>query len=114
MTYNTISIARRFQLPPFLLKEMATPHVPRGIAEGLPVNVIFVVDIERSDPMYLVVSQHKINSTRHALANENVAIIFFPASRLIFVPRLPFERVRPAELYGHNSIKNEGRAHHLL
>ena len=77
MTHNTIGIARGFQLSPFLLKEMATPHVPRGITEGLSVNVFFVVDIERSDPMYLVVSQHRIDSTRHALANENVAITSF-------------------------------------
>jgi hypothetical protein len=114
MTHNIISIARRFQLSPFLLKDMAAPHVPRGIAEGLPINVFFVDNIERSDPMYVVVSQHKVNSTRHALANENVAVIFSPAPRLIFVPRFPLEGVRPAESYGHNNIMIKGRAHHLL
>lgn len=93
---------------------MATPHVPRGIAEGLPFDVIFVVDIERGDPMCLEVSQHKINSTLNALANENVAIIFFPTSGLIFVSRFPFKRGRPAESYGHDNIMNEGRTHHLL
>ncbi len=86
---------------------MATPHVPCGIIEGLPVNVIFVIDIERSDPMYLVVSQHKINSTRHALANKNVAVIFFPMPHLIFISRFPFKGVRPAELHGHDNIINE-------
>ncbi len=114
MTHDTIGIARGLQLSPFLLKVMATPHVPRGIIEGLPVNVIFVVDIERSDPMYLVVSQHKINSTRHALANKNVAVIFFPTPCLIFVSRFPFEGVRPAESHGHDNIINERRTHHLL
>lgn len=53
MTHDTISIARLFQPSPFLLKEMATAHAPRGIAEGLPVDIIFVADIERSDPMLL-------------------------------------------------------------
>jgi hypothetical protein len=42
---------RGLERSPFLLEVMATPHVPRGIAERLPVDVTFVVGVEGSNPV---------------------------------------------------------------
>jgi hypothetical protein len=53
MAHNT-SIAGGLDPSPFLLQKMATPHIPRRVDESIPVNVTFVVDIERSDPIHLV------------------------------------------------------------
>jgi hypothetical protein len=45
-----IGFVTGFQPSPFLPKVVASPHVPRGITEGLPVYAAVVVEIERSDP----------------------------------------------------------------
>lgn len=58
MAHNTIGIAGGLELSPFLLKKMATPHIPCRVAEILPVNVTFVVNVKRSNSIHLVVSRN--------------------------------------------------------
>jgi len=71
MVQNTTSSARGPQRPPFLLEIMSTPHLPRGIAERLPFNVTFVVNVERGDPLHSVVSQQSKNNTHRTRTCES-------------------------------------------
>ena len=57
MTHTVIEVASDLQRSPFLLEAMTAPHVPRGVAEGLPVNVTFIDNVKRIDPKYPVVSR---------------------------------------------------------
>ena len=70
---------------------MTAPHVPHGITKRLPVDVTLTVNIERSDPMHLLVSCTKINNRGHALVNQDVTVVFFLASDLTYIFHLAFE-----------------------
>lgn len=104
MTYNTIGVAGGLEPSPFLLEEMTAPHVPHGIAKGLPVDIGFITNIERSDSMRFKVGQNEMKSTRHALANQNVAVVFSLPPRLTFACDLTSEGIKPAELRGYKDV----------
>ena len=105
MTHNAISIVERgLQISPFWLQAMTAPHVPHGITKQLPVNVTLAVNIERSDPMHLLVSCTKINNRGHALVNQDVTVVFFPVSDLTYVFHLAFKWLRPVELHEKDVI----------
>jgi len=73
------------------LQAMTAPYVPHGITKRLPVNVTLAVNIKRSNPMHLLVSHTKINNRGHTLVNQDVTVIFFPASDLTYIFHLAFE-----------------------
>ena len=105
MTHNAIGVVERgLQISPFLLQGMTAPHVPHGITKRLPVDVSLTVNIERSDPIHLLVSCTKIMNRGHVLVNQDVTIVFFPALGLIFVFNLAFERLRPVKLHEKDDI----------
>jgi hypothetical protein len=105
MSHNAIGIVERgLQESPFLLQGMTAPHVPHGITKRLPVDVSLTVNIERSDPMHLLVSRTEITNRGHVLVNQDVTIVFFPASGLTFVFNLAFERLRPIKLHEKDVI----------
>ena len=105
MTHNTIDIVERgLQISPFLLQAMTAPHVPHGITKRLPVDVTLTVNIERSDPMHLLVSHTKIKNRGHTLVDQDVTIIFFPASDLTIVFNLALERLRPVKQHEKDDI----------
>jgi len=83
---------------------MTAPHVPHGITQQLPVDVTLTVNIERSDPMHLLVSHTKIMNRGHVLVNQDVTIVFLPASGLTFIFNLAFERLRPVKLHENDVI----------
>lgn len=82
---------------------MTAPHVPHGITQRLPVDVTLTVNIERSDPMHLL-SHTKTTNRGHALVNQDVTVVFFPASGLTFVFNFAFERLRPVKLHKKDVI----------
>jgi hypothetical protein len=49
---HAVGITGRLKPSPFLLENMATPHVPRGVVKRLPINASFLVNIKRSDPIH--------------------------------------------------------------
>jgi hypothetical protein len=58
MMHNVIGIGSALQKYPFMLEVMTTPHIPspHGITQQLPVDVNFIVNLKRRDPIHLVVS----------------------------------------------------------
>jgi hypothetical protein len=53
MARNAVDVAAGGLEPsPFLLEKMATPHVPRGVAERPPINVRFFVKVKRGNPLH--------------------------------------------------------------
>ncbi len=54
--------------------------------------------------MHLLVSCTKIKNRGHTLVDQDITIIFFPASDLIFVFNLALERVRPVKLHEKDDI----------
>ena len=53
---HAVGINAGLKPSPSLLERMVTPH-PRGVVKRLPIDVSFLVDIERSDPIHLVSSR---------------------------------------------------------
>ena len=86
MAFNTaVSNAGRLEPLPFILENFDTPRVPRWVAEGPPIDVCFLVEIKRSNPMNSAsdsVPKERSGTRRdtgHALANQNIAVFIFPA-----------------------------------
>jgi hypothetical protein len=42
-------------------EETGTPHVPCGVTERLPINVCFLINIERSNPIHLLSTSRNAN-----------------------------------------------------
>lgn len=53
---HAVGINAGLKPPPSLLERVTTPR-PRGVIKRLPMNITFLVNIERSDPMHLVSSR---------------------------------------------------------